>query len=139
MSNEQKQAIEYGVPMRETCEQMEWQKETSFAYLIDNIETGRKYDVELFLLSFIDEKEDLIHCFSLDRIVVVKRRFSETKIIYAPQMHEIIPMLPPFANATYQNILQSIVDRISIKVENNHFAQACAELYINLKKEDLLK
>jgi hypothetical protein len=64
-------------------------------------------------------------------------------------MHEIAPLLPPITNSTYQTVFQKtlknelvysedIKERIFVSVENHHYAQAYAELFIKLKEKNLL-
>lgn len=128
--NTQESAIKYGVPMPETCKQLNWQRQALFAWI--------KKESEWILINYSDWKY-----------------FDYPTYISAPQMHEIAPLLPTtlgtqsgnrilttknnslaysFDTAPYN--VDLIVGRINII--NNHYAEAYAQLFLKLKKENLI-
>ena len=144
--NTQETAIKYGVPMPETCKELNWQIQTLFAWI--------KKEGEWILINYNDWCD-----------------FGYPIYICAPQMHEIAPLLPfdkdiqPLQgyykwrfsinrnwfkkekNAdielsySAQKIDKTFVNQdknITIKSVNNHYAQAYAEMYLKLKKENLI-
>jgi hypothetical protein len=81
--------------------------------------------------------------------------FSDDLIVYnAPQMHEIAQLLPcedkytgayivlngnylACSHAKYEKCV-TIYKYMNVMVENHHYAEAYAQLYIKLKKENIL-
>jgi len=68
---------------------------------------------------------------------------------YGVPLPETCIELPPFSNSSYQTVLQktlknelvyceNVEERLFVSVENHHYAQAYAELFIKLKEKNLL-
>lgn len=129
-------AAQYGVPLPETCKELNWQKETLFWWVHEQKEDIFKVVTSSFKKSFENLKMQ-----------------SETNVFIAPapQMHEIAKLLPEriqkstlYYIATLNSIaylrspiLGDIVE-LESKVKNQNYAQAYAELYLQLKSKNLL-
>lgn len=132
MNNNQELAIKFGVPMFETCEKLDWKKETLFTWY--SVE-GKHY-------------------------LILTEEFKNSKLYEdisypAPQMHEIAPYLPQhieklvkcslnlhyYATGIYlqYDFGGNIEVLFSIKVIENNYAEAYAKLYLLLKENQLLK
>lgn len=148
-------AIEAGVPMPETSVKLNWQTKTKYYWI-----HIRKDNVWTWFLSFrIDDNLFVIK--KNGEIEEYSFGFFEHQIP-APQMHEIAPLLPfkfetnPIGNqekgrfyhwfSSYSSIgysnfpLGTYLEEIQLEqsIENNHYAQAYAELYISLREKRLL-
>ena len=115
MNNEQKQAIEYGVPMPETCEQMDWQNETHFYWCF------QQTNIDCYVCCFNKQEEGYERADGGEFPPYENEFFS----CPAPQMHEI------------KNEIRKRLPNTNTDGCVN--AQTCAELYIKLKNEGLLK
>ncbi len=143
-------AIQFGVPTLETCKELNWQTKTSFTWV--------KYTIldELFLAFNVSLGEEYGTCLKYsynpyeNSFYFHNNRFriSDVNIIHAPQMHEIASLLRNNDNLFLiaQNNKQSYM-KISgsykpqdfmVKIINNHYAEAAAELYLKLKEKGLL-
>ncbi len=125
-----------GVPILETSKQLDWQQPTEKVW----VRTAYNNEYSVMTLKELEYEKSLLDM--TDGI-----GYSSV-ICAAPQMHEIAPLLPPFINASYQTVFQktlknelvyceNVEERIWVSVENHHYAQAYAELYIKLKSEKL--
>ena len=133
-----KTEIEIGVPLAKTCKGL---LNDAIFYEDDYPKTywvwlKLKNDCEWFLAS-LESDEQYYAGYSEDRV----------ECCYpAPQMHEILMLLPKSIDSyllmiyndliAYENPANEIL--ISCKIENNHYTESLAKLYLKLKKEDLL-
>lgn len=135
MNTQERIAIKYGVPMPETCKELNWQQGTIFSW----IENEEGYVL-------VDYKE--------------WEKLGSPRYIPAPQMHEIVSLLPPkiegflepmyldLVSAPYHNKscfflqytgVKSKKDYFtSLRIDDFHFAQPYAELYLKLKNEVII-
>lgn len=137
--NTQKIAILKGVPMPETSMKLDWQGETNFYWHKPKIEDP------FFEWQLSYGRPDVFNDF-------VDNNCVEIDIIPAPQMHEIAPMLPEKIKNEKEGVLRFGMSHIAIsyivfydnfpketiRIKNNHYAEACAELYLKLKNEGIL-
>jgi hypothetical protein len=136
----------YGIPIPETCEKLDWQDKTILHYV-------KSYSGLLYVC-FKDNKNRYIEAFTGDMIL------SFVSVFPAPQMHEIMSLLPPkiegflepmyldLVSAPYHNKscfflqytgVKSKKDYFtSMRIDDFHFAQEYAELYLKLKNEGLI-
>lgn len=139
--NTKETAIKKGVPIPETCKELNWQEETMFYWIVDK-------NKNFVLVDFNELKQ--LDC---------------PNFIPAPQMHEIATHLPQKLGYYYDETQKRVRHHIkfeegyvveigifqnkgytvlgydiffSVVLNNNHFAQAYAELYLRLKNLNLL-
>jgi hypothetical protein len=154
LTNEQKQAIEYGVPMPETCVQIDWQGQTFFFWL-------KSISGKWYLVNKAKKPFSNIICYHEANILQIEKSLILDWVIVvpAPQMHDIAPLLPKIVInnelTTYYIDLVTLdsgnqylryntekgicYKELKVEIKNHHYAQAYAELYIKLKNEGLLK
>lgn len=160
MNNEQKQALEFGVPLRETCEKLQWQEETFFFWVKDVTSTIEEiwdvcyFDVQSGSYKTANNNKSLL---STD-----DEEYKPEYVVPAPQTDKIAIDLPPKFHKEilgfgkecfdffykYSNNGDDLIHRIGyraqfnydirIDIHNNHYAQAYAELWLKLKSENLL-
>ena len=114
-------AKNYGVPLPETCIELDWQNETLFYWVKDYANATYK----------------LVTKKSLDYWVVEPNDFC----VAAPQMHEIARLLPPFISSVgikcafvlAKDTLSYGSCYYNTPIHDHHYAQAYAELYLKLK------
>ena len=181
-------AKKYGVPLPQTCIELEWKEPTNFIWVKEEegykLHSKSDYMILYLLASAKFSKSAMIEFKDIEKDIpkTTPNRnansrleqgklsaFTEiltllgvnTEAIYcqddiqeiegipAPQMHEIAPLLPPFSNSSYQTVFQktlknelvyceNVEERLFVSVENHHYAQAYAELFIKLKEKNLL-
>lgn len=130
-------AIKYGVPTPETCRELDWKEETYFYWC----EIESKYEL---CFKTRDNIEGM-YC----KIGSIFGLFP-SEVFPAPQMHEIAIALPKkgqtiieiVQNEGEEDFLRFCDDIYSASIwldlSQNHYAEAYAELYIKLRKEQLL-
>lgn len=149
-----KTAKDFGVPMPDTCKALDWKEKTFFAWIFHE-KLSQPY------LCFFEK----IYCQWLhvetQEVIASEENFDFT-FFYAPQMHEIAPLLPlkfetnPIGNlergrfyhwfSSYSSIgytsfpVSTYLEKAQLEqfIVNHHYAQAYAELYLKLKEKNLL-
>ncbi len=142
--------LKYGVALPETCQKLDWQSKTLFYWFNGKLCDRLRFNslVGVWFAQPIDD----------DGLTFLK---SENKVdfIPAPQMHEIAPLLPLSFKRNYSSYLY-FINHVTIGyssskfgewvddypnntlmktfIENHHYAQAYAELYLKLKKKGLV-
>ena len=138
MNSEQKQALEFGVPLRETCVKMEWQKETFFFWVKDVTSTIE----EIWDVCYLDVQSDSYKTANNNKSLLSTddEEYKPEYIVPAPQMHEIVPLIEKKQGFAGVEIIGSYLCFVSykFKIENHHYAQAYAELWLKLKSEGLI-
>jgi hypothetical protein len=122
--NTQKTAKRFGVPNPETCQEL-----------------ANHNDFSTLFYWYKNENGD----YEIDYTENVEFEHLET-MLKAPQMHEIATELPKSIDSyllmtyndliAYENPANEIL--ISSKIENNHYAETYAQLFLKLKKENLI-
>jgi hypothetical protein len=60
----------------------------------------------------------------------------------APQMHEIAPLLPKWTMLGFDAIIvtktEKSIECFRVEIENNHYAEAYAQMYLKLKEANLI-
>jgi len=141
-------AIKYGVPMPETCKELDWKQETIMRWAVCQY-TGRVLIYARRLNTF-----GSVVYFGLDGEFAHNYYY----FVFAPQMHEIAPLLPSklilpteYGNAPHElristwNLSQFLIGycsqgttRMCCISHPNHYAESYAQMYIKLKSENLL-
>ena len=135
-------AQKFGVPMPETCKELDWMEETHFCWV------QNKYG---FVLSIEDTYNDVfLNPMSIDSTTAYH---SQMPTYYkAPQIHELLAVIPNKINkpdlSFYINqyevgyTLREFIAPFPHIIVNGTFAtkgaQMLAELYLKLKQEGLL-
>jgi hypothetical protein len=121
----QQTALNYGVPMPETCQELDWKGITHYYWY-------KNYHNEYCCITNESEdKYDLAELFNF---------------IPAPNIQELFEVLP---NSIYQGFFELIIDKLLelvyydkefmyVEIQNNNLADALAKLYILLRENDLL-
>jgi hypothetical protein len=146
-------AAQYGVALPETCIELKWENINThfFWFVCDNTQKA--------LLHIIQENRDGENYY---RSINGGFAHNKFKIYPAPQMHEIAPIIENLAIEVYsvkmvnikfdfteqgldkiQHLLCFENDCISenaiyVNIQNNHYVQAYAEMYLKLKSQNLL-
>lgn len=154
-------AIEAGVPLPETCKNLDrnfWLNKVSMYWFFED----NRWSLCTRLQKLTQERYFVAECFNVNS--ENKERCIENVIfIPAPQMHQIAPIIENLAIETYsvkmvnlkfdfteqgldkiQHLLCFENDNISenaiyININNNHYAQSYAELYLLLREKGLLE
>lgn len=132
-------ATSYGVPMPETCKELDWQGETLFCWV-----ENTKGEIIIWQNSVFDYM--LVASDKYGSNVIDKPK----KLCNAPQMHEIVVRLPEklvnyegyesvdFCESN-KKIGYGVINRFfSTEIENNHYAEAYAQMYLKLKEVKLI-
>lgn len=140
MTELEKQAIKYGIPMPETCKELDWKKQTLFYWARDT-----KLDLDWIIVPFE------LYCTETN-----KNLSARYDIIPAPQMHEIAMELPKtiyYKETTFYLdliILDSFEQYLKyndeyykksvfeIEIKIFHYADAYAQMFLKLKELNLL-
>lgn len=139
-------ALNYDVPMPETCQKLDWKKETLF-----------------YWIKHKDWKEWHIKFYKEIQITLLEYK-GEYKVLPAPNAQELFEALPEsikYENedpeigliewylsitkqfvcyeCSYENFSETTRDIVfDIKIQNNNLTQAFAEMYILLREKGLL-
>lgn len=132
------ETIKKGVPMPETCKELNWQGETNYFWA---------YNHNWIL-------------FNQNDLDIADAYFSKFEKCKAPQMHEIAPLLPISISQiifekrevfylSFRPIIekggeliyehshkQFALSNINVLYENNHYAEAYAQMYLKLTKHN---
>ena len=135
-------AAQYGVPLPETCKELNWENiDTNFFWLVCN-------NTQRALLHIIQENRFGEKCYHPVNNGFAHNKF---KVYPAPQMHEIAKLLPEklLNYKGYESVEfcenekvmgYGILNRfLATEIKNHHYAQAYAEMYLKLKTLNLLK
>ena len=126
--------------------------ETSIKYGVTTPETSRKLDWKEKTLFYWVEGDESV--FNLQPLVYIDAygdsQSNWGKVIPAPQMHEIFPHLEGDGNADFlidgdtlwydcnDDEANQKYGEIQAFIYDNHIAEACAEIYIQLRNNNLL-
>ena len=144
MITQEEISAKFGVPLPETCKELNWENKTFYFYKDGCLCSQLRYSplVNFWLATPIDS----------DGITYFKARYKED-FIPAPQMHEIAPMLPEKIdgyqsngqNIWYQLLSKSMSkqlvygykndfdDKLCVNIIDWNYAEAYAQLYLKLK------
>jgi hypothetical protein len=122
-------AKKYGVPLPETCIELEWENETLFYWFAFNNE----FRLTRNEFGFPDT-------FSVNYNLIENEKITNKRNIPAPQMHEIFRCFSQIQLVTTKEYLwvSYVKYPIHIPIHDHHYAQSYAELFIKLKEKNLL-
>lgn len=140
-------ARKYGVPVPETCKELDWKGESNYYYYNGELCYGLRFN-KLIGYWFAKPVND-------DGLTFFKS-VDKNYFIPAPQMHEIAPLVAGFAASQemhiHQNVYQDFtamqfvlsstlnpVKRLPyVNIDGSNYAEAYAQMYIKLRRASML-